>query len=147
MKLTAVFMFIFSLFLYPLSLLAQTIATATPAPLPNLPPEVSTTEFLQLLIQSLGGLKGAGTLTIVALVVQLIIKFMSSELAGKVFKTMSAIQKIAIVTGLTVVGGVLALMLPPTSLSLGAALVHSTTLTAAMVFANEIYKGFIEKKT
>lgn len=133
--------FVFALFL-PLLLFAQETL-----PPPETLPEVPNVDFLQFLIQSLGGLKGAGTLAIVGVVVQVVIKFLSTPWSGELFKKLTGAKKLLIVTGLSLVGGVVGLMLPPTSLTLGAALVHSTTMTAFMVFANQAYKQLVEKKT
>ena len=110
---------------------------------PVIPP-VTDTDFIGFLIQSLGGLKGASTLAIVAIVVQILIKFLGTDLFGKVFKNVSGAVKLLIVTGLSLVAGVVGLM-SVEGLTIGAALVHSTTMTAFMVFANQLYKQFFVK--
>lgn len=98
-------------------------------------------EFLSLLIQSIGGMKGMSTLAIVGVVVQLLLK-----LANTTWIKLDGSMKLLIVSGLGIVGGVIGLMIPPNSLSLGAALVHSTVLTALMVFLNQIYQKFLAPK-
>lgn len=108
-------------------------------------PEVPTQDFIGFLLQSLGGLKGMSTLAVVGVVVQLLIQFLKTPLCAQVFKAVSGPTKLLIVTGLTLVAGVVSLM-SVEGLSLGAAIVHSTTLSAFMVFGNQIYKQFIEKK-
>ena len=108
-------------------------------------PEVPTQDFISFLIQSLGGLKGAGTLAIVAAVVQILIMFLKTPLFGQLFKNVSGSIKLLIVTALSLVGGVVGLM-SVEGLTIGAALVHSTTLTAFTVLAHQLYKQFIEKK-
>ena len=101
-------------------------------------------DFLKLLVESLGGLKGASTLAIVAVVVQLLIKFLNLPIAGGIFGAAKGWLKLAIVTFLTIVSGVTGLMIE--GLSLGAALLHSTTLAAFMVFLNQIFQHFWAKK-
>jgi len=97
-------------------------------------------DFLNLLLQSLGGFNGASALAIAAIVVQLIIKFLSTSWVGSIFPNLSGGVKLVVVSGLGVVSGVLALMLPPTSLTFLAALLHSATMTAFMVFFNQAYQ-------
>lgn len=122
---------------FPLSLLAQsTLPVPTPAD-PN-------GEFLQLLFASLNGFKGASALAIAGIVVQLVIKLLSTSWVSQWFPNLSGAWKITIVSALSLGSGVLALMVPPASLTLGAALVHSATLTAVMVFANQLLKQFTQ---
>lgn len=118
---------LFALFSLPIMVLAQ-----------DTPPVDPNQDFIALLIQSIGGLKGMSTLAIVGLAVQLLIKLSSTtwiKLEGSV--------KLLIVSGLGIVGGVVALMLPPNGLTFGAAMVHSLTLTSLMVFLNQIYQKFL----
>lgn len=105
---------------------------------------ISSGDFFELLLQSLGGIKGASTLAIVGIVVKLILAFFNSELVGKVFKNLKGSLKILIVTGLSLVGGVVSLM-TVNGLDFAAALLHSTTLSAFLVFGNQLYKQFVEK--
>jgi len=108
------------------------------------PVEVPTADFLAFLFQSLGGVKGMSTLAIVGVVVQILIMFLKTPIASSIFVKLGGFWKLALVLTLTLVGGVLGLM-SASGLSLGAALVHSTTLSAFMVLANEVYKHFTEK--
>lgn len=101
-------------------------------------------DFLLLLIQSIGGLKGASALVIAGTITQLLIKALSLSFVDGWFTKIAGAGKLIIVYGLTLVSGVLALMM--TGVSLGAALVHSTTLSALMVFMNEIYKHFVKEQ-
>lgn len=116
---------------FPLIVMAQVV---TPPPLPVDPNK----EFVDLLFQSLGGLKGASTLVIIGMAIQLLLK-----LANTTWIKLDASIKLLVVTGLGVVGGVVGLMVPPNSLPIGAALIHATTLTAFMVFLNQIYQRFL----
>lgn len=134
------------LFLAPLCLHAQeVIATATPAPTGSPLIDQHTSEFLKYLVDSLGGLKGASSLVIAGAVVQALIKAMSLPAVGKWFTETQGHIKLLIVTGLTLVSGVIGLMTAG-GLTLGAALVHSTTLAALMVFANQIIQHWPKKK-
>lgn len=110
---------------------------------PILPP-VSNEDFLGLLIQSIGGLKGASTLAIVGVVVQLLMKFVGTPFADGLFKNAGP-WKLSLVGLLSWAGGVLSLM-QVSHLSFGAAFVHSSSLMAFMVLANQIYKQFLEQK-
>lgn len=87
------------------------------------------------LLASLGGLKGAGVLGIVAIVVQglmLAARQFLVNVAGK--------WKFALVSGLSLVGGILALKL--TGIDWVAALMHSSTLAAAQVFLHQMILQF-----
>lgn len=104
-----------------------------------------TQEFISLLLQSLGGMKGLSTIAVVGLVVQLLLKLLDLPLLGKFFSESKGWLKLVIVSGLTMVSGVVGLCVHD-GLSLGAALIHSTTLTAFMVFANQIWQHFVVDK-
>lgn len=101
---------------------------------------VPTEEFLKALIASIGGMKGASHLAIAGVVVQLLIMLLKTPLMGSVFKKIGGQWKLTVVSGLSLIAGVISLKL--SGVELGAALIHSTTLTAFMVFANELYKHF-----
>lgn len=129
--------------LLPVWCLAQEVVNvAVPVVVPPVDPNG---EFINLLIASLGGLKGASTLAIVGIVVQIIIKALNLPIAGKLFSESKGWIKLLIVSGLTLVGGVTGLM-SVEKLSFAAALIHSTTLTALMVFGNQLIQHFSPKK-
>jgi len=102
--------------------------------------------FLKALVESIGGLKGASTLVVVAGVVQLLIKFLKTPWAGFLFKNVKGSVKLALVAGLTLIGGVSGLMLVE-GLSFAAAAIHSTSLTALTVFLHQIYKHFTNSES
>lgn len=109
------------------------------------PPAVSPTEdFLKLLMESIGGMKGASALAISALVVQLLIKLLKLPLVDGFFSKLAGTWKLVIVMSMTLISGVLSLMV--SGVSFGAAVIHSTTLSAFMVLGNEIYKHFVAEK-
>ena len=105
---------------------------------------MESSAFFELLIKSLGGLKGASTLAIVGIVVKLLVAFANSELFGKVFKNLTGAWKITIILFLSLVGGVVSLM-TVNGLEFAAALVHSTTMGSFLVLTNQLYKQFFEK--
>lgn len=95
-----------------------------------------TLDDIMKFIGAIGGLKGLGALGIAAVAVQGLILVFRSQ-----FIKLSGNAKLLVVTGLTLISGVLSLML--TGLDLPAALLHSTTLAAVQVFLNQIYKEFL----
>lgn len=104
-----------------------------------------TLDFLKLLLDSLGGMKGASTLAIVGIVVQLLIKLVDLPLLGSLFSGSKGWVKLVIVSGLTFALAPITLV-QTQGLTWGAALVHSATLTAFMVFANQVYQHFAPAK-
>ena len=106
---------------------------------------VQTTDFLSKLVEAIGGLQGASTLAIVATVVQLLIMFLKTPLAGQIFKKLTADLKLLVVTGLTVVSTFVGLMLVE-GMTAPLALIHGTVLSALSVFAHQLYKHLVEKK-
>ncbi len=100
--------------------------------------------FLEALLASLGGIKGASGLALAGMVVQLVIKLLKTDLMGKLFQKIDGVWKLVIILSLTYVSGVLSLMMQ--GVDLGAALIHSTALASLMVLGNELYKHFTQKK-
>lgn len=93
---------------------------------------------LLALVASLGGLKGASALAIAAVVVQALMLALRSslgEVAGK-FRLLAVYL-------LSVVVGVITLRVA--GVDLGAALVHTQTLAALQVLANQVFKQFFVK--
>lgn len=105
---------------------------------------IPTDQFLLFLIQSLGGLKGASVLAIVGVAVQIIIKFLSSDLCNQIFKGFTGAAKLLTVSGLTIASGVISLI-AVSGMSPVAAIFHSTTLAALMVFVNQLIQHFSKK--
>ncbi len=108
-------------------------------------PMVESEDWISLVFQSMGGGKGAVALGIVLIVVKFIIKFLKSPMSKSVFARLDGTQKMTLVLGLNVVGGVIGLMVSG-NVSLGAALVHSVTLANVSVFLNQIYQHYFEDK-
>lgn len=103
-------------------------------------PEASFDEFFSLLWKSLDELKGAGILTSVTIITQLVMKLVQTkagELLGK--------YKLLLVSLLTLILGVTGLM-TQSGMDLVTALLHSSTFTAAQVFIHQLYKQFFEKE-
>lgn len=116
----------------------------------NIPVADPNNDFLKLLLESFNGMKGATTIAIIAIVLKLLINALNlpivDRLLGSKFKDWSGGIKLTIVLSLSYIGGVVGLMSPPTSLSLGAALIHSSTLAAFMVLSNQIWQHYFKKK-
>lgn len=101
---------------------------------------IPTDQFLMYLLQSLGGLKGASALAIIGLVVQIIVKFLNSDLSNQVFKNFSGFGKLVSISALTIVSGVITLIIQ--GMSPLAAIFHSTTLAAIMVLVNQFAQQY-----
>ena len=116
-----------------LSLVFSAVAYATDADV-----TVGNDQFLMSLWQFIGGAKGMSGMALVAAVVQIVMMFFKTSLANFAGK-----YRLLIVLGLTLFGSVVGLM--SQGVSLAAALVNGATLSAAQVFAHQLYKQFIEK--
>lgn len=95
-------------------------------------------DHLGALMKSIGGLQGGGTLAIIMCLVQLLM-FLLNGMMSK----WAGVWKLTSVAGLTMVGGVVALMMQ--GMDLVPALLHSTTIATAQVFINQGYKQFKKK--
>lgn len=89
-------------------------------------------------LEALGGVKGAGTLAIVAIVVQGLMLVMKTAL-GK----MAGIWQVIILNLLTLIGGVIALKMSGSDWA--SALLHSQSLAAFQVFLHQLWKQFGKK--
>jgi len=97
-----------------------------------------TEQWIMDLFSGLGGLKGASTLAIVALIVQLIMKFFKTPLANFAGK-----YRLIVVSGLTVIGGMVGLVAQgSTWLS---ALVSASVIAAIQVFFHQIVTQYKKK--
>lgn len=106
---------------------------------------VANDQFLMDLIQSIGGIKGAGALGIALVVTQLLVKFLKTPIAGSLMKNVNSKAKLIIVSVITVASAVLSLK-ASTDISWLAALTHSSVLATITVYFHQLYKEFIEKK-
>lgn len=107
-------------------------------------PAVTNEQFLLFLAASIGGIGGLKTLGIVQVAAQVFMKFLGTPWADSLTKKNGAI-KITIYLVFVIVAGVAGLMLKD-GLTIGAALLHSTTLAAFGVLANQLWKQYFEKK-
>jgi len=139
------FLILIMTFLFGASAFGQDI---TPVVIP--PATDPTMDFMKLLIESMGGIQGANNLVIAAIVIKLLLNLLNlpfvENLIGSNFKDWSGGLKLTVVLGLSYIAGLLALMLPPTNLPLGAALVHSSALSMFVIFLNQLYQHFFQKK-
>lgn len=110
----------------------------------GMPAEIPNEEFLKLLLASLGGLKGSSALVVSAVIVQLLVALFRTQLFGGLWQKIPGIWKILAIMGMSAVSGVLTMV--SQGVSWGAALIHTTTLSALMVLGNEIYRHVTEKK-
>lgn len=134
---------IYGLLLLMIGLMFASFATFAQEVAPVMP----TDDFLKLFIDSLGGLKGASVLGIVLIVLKLLFSFLNSELAGSLgfMRKMDPALKLFIIMVISYATGVITLI-SVNGLSVGAALIHSTSMTSLIVLLNQGYKKFIEKK-
>ncbi len=101
----------------------------------SVPTDLQTGEALELLIKSIGGLKGASALGIAVAITQALMLFFRTPLANFAGK-----WRLVVLTGLSLVVCVLALRVA--GVDWLTALVHSSTLTTAQVFGNQMFKQF-----
>lgn len=103
-------------------------------------PDVSIVDFIMAVINAAGGLKGASILAGVGIVIQLLMLFFRTPLALFASKF-----KLVVVAGLSLVGGIVGLA--ASGMSIGEALLHSSTLAFAQVFFHQVYVQFIKKES
>lgn len=96
---------------------------------------------LDSLGKAINGLAGGGAMAIAFLVAQILMLLAKGSLGAK----FTGAWQLVTVSGLTMICGVLSLCIVG-KLDLGAALVHSSTLTAFSVFANQVVQKLIAKK-
>ena len=94
---------------------------------------------LQMLLLSLGGVEGAGTLAVVVVIVQALMVALRGKL-GKV----AGKHKMTIVLLLTVVSGVVGLMVQ--GVSYQAAIMHSSVAASLQVLLNQVNKQYLTDK-
>jgi len=100
---------------------------------------VGMDEFVQMLLKSVGEIKGASGLVIAVIVTQLMMKAFQTPIAN-----MAGKYRLLIVVVLSLITGVLAMV--ASGVSAPAALLHSSTIAGLQVLIHQIYKQFIEKK-
>lgn len=105
----------------------------------------ATPDFLDFLVASFNGIRGAGIFGAAAIMIQLLIKAIDQPFAKKFFSNSSGLNKMLIVTGLTFAVTPIGLV-SGAGLGLGAALLHSSTLTTFMVFLNQLYQHAVADK-
>ncbi len=118
-------MFLVTLLLLPAIAFAQA----------SMPSDLTTDQALTAFLQSLGGLKGAGTMAIVLVIVQTVMLFFRTPLAIFAGK-----YRLLIVAGLSLVGGFVGLLAGGLDWKL--ALMHSSVLGAVQVFGHQVVNQF-----
>lgn len=121
--------------------LAQVSATSTEV-------LMSSGDFFSSMLTALGGIKNASTMGIIIIVLQIIFKFLNSELAGKIgfLRNLEPGVKLIIILVISYATGILTLMNTGEGLSFGAAFIHSSSMSALMVLLNQVYKKFVSDK-
>lgn len=110
---------------------------------PTIPVPISTNDFILYVLGQISSLKGASTIGIVLVAVQILMKLLATPILSKLNMTDGV--KLLLVSFFTMVSGVTALMQGPTAMTLGAALFSSAGLTFATVFFHQIYVQFFQK--
>jgi hypothetical protein len=105
---------------------------------------IANDQFLMDLINSIGGLKGAGAVAIALVVAQLLIKFLKTPISGALLKKVSPNVVWAITSGLNILA--VALGLIASGVSVTAALTHAAVMMPLVNYLYGIYERFIEKK-
>lgn len=99
------------------------------------------------LLASMGGLKGASALVIAFVISKFLLLLLLSPFFSNMFPSLlKGSVKLTVACGLNLVVGVLALMVPPVELPFSAAIVHSSVLALASVFANQAFKQYLTTK-
>lgn len=105
---------------------------------------VDVTFFAQL-VEFIGGVKGMSTLVAVMALIQLLILFMKTKMAGQLFAKLDGALKFLIVNLLTIVVGFLTLVSMGSSYSDAA--MKTLALPMVQEFLFQVYKQFFQKKT
>lgn len=105
---------------------------------------VAEVDFLGKLLSLIGGYKGMATGALVLAVVQLVIMFLKTDLAGKIFQKLTGQAKLMAVTFFTIVAGYLTLT--ASGKPVGEAVVATLALPMVQEFLYQVYKQFFVKK-
>ena len=120
----------------PIVVFAQEAAVAVADAIPAI--VAPSADEWKALLSSLGGLKGAGALAIVAVVVQVIMLALRSKLGKRAGK-----WRLAAVMLLSLIGGMVAMRM--SGIEWMPALLHANTMAAAQVLLHQLWKQFTEK--
>lgn len=107
-------------------------------------PAVTNSDFIDFLLKSIGGLRGAQTLTIVAVCLQAVFKLLGTPIFGSVWSKLQPNVKFIVVALLSIASLIVAQL--QLGISIGMALMHATVVTALMNYVYNYYERFIEKK-
>lgn len=132
------------IFVFAILLVSSIFTFAQDAQVP-IPQCSADMDFFQCLGLSIGSFHGGSTLVIVAVVVQLLLKFMNAPFFDQLFSKLDGWVKLSIISFLTIAGSVAGLMYG-SNMSFLSALTSGAILTSVMVFANQIYQHFVAPK-
>lgn len=99
--------------------------------------------YFKLLVESLGGVQGASTMAILAIVIQLLMATLRLDVLQSKLPPIVGKYKFIFIYALSMVSGILALRMQ--GLDLMASLFHSNTLAAYQVFMHQAVKQISEK--
>ncbi len=136
-KFFGVFIALFTMMAFAVTALAQDL----PVPIP----EVANSAFFEALLAAIGGIKGASTLTIVGIVLQLLFKLFGTPMFAGIFNKLQAKAKF-IVIGVLSIASLTVAEMQVAGVSVGVALLHGAVVTAIMNYAYRFYELFIETK-
>jgi len=106
---------------------------------------INVENYLRLLIDSMGGLKGASTLGIIAVVVQILMATLKLDVLQDKLPKLVGKYKFLFVYALTSISAVVALRMQ--GIDMLSALLHSNTLATYQVFMHQAMKQFSEKRS
>lgn len=101
-------------------------------------------DLISKIISVIGGYKEMALGALILAVVQLLIMFLKTEFAGKIFTKLTGQAKLMAVTALTIVAGYMTLTANGTPV--GEAIVATLALPMVQEFLYQIYKQFFAKK-
>lgn len=109
----------------------------------NLEQTIDLENYLQFLIQSLGGLKGASSLASIAIITQIIMQTLRLPFVQSKLPPLMGKHKFTIIYLLSTITGILTLKIQ--GLGWLTSLIHSNTLAAYQILIHQAFKQFKEK--
>lgn len=109
------------------------------------PADVTDEAFFQSLISAIGSMQGLGTMGILALLIQLAVKFLSAPLSGKTFKQLTGKTKITVIVVLSCLGSLVALVAQ--GMDWKAAIVSGVGLAAISSMVQQLWVQYLGDKS
>lgn len=111
----------------------------------QVPADVTDESFFASLASAIGSLQGLGTMGILALLIQLAVKFLSAPISGKTFKQLTGKTKITIIIVLSTLGSLVALVAQ--GMDWKAAALSGVGLAAISTMIQQIYVQYFGDKS